>query len=183
MNDKVLTVVLVIILAVVLIPLLVFLYRCLKKDDLIFDGGAFALDSDERKRALMPRSMRSKKEKRKSLLKSMPFFCVAVLVWILVLIDANFLPLAYFYSPMAALMGVFVMRYRKSYYDAKGKKLRNIIDLIGVLYIAFSPVIAFIEGYSSFFTLLYLLVPVIVMNLLIRKLRKCDVIKPEEESK
>ncbi len=184
MNENVLKILgLVLATILVIVIPLVFLLRYLMKNNLIFYGGGFALDPEEGKRALKPRSMRCEEEKRKSLLKSIPFFCVSILFWVLALIDANLLPIVYFYSPLAAFFGVFVMRYRKSYYDAKGKMLRNIIDLIEVSFIAFSPVVVFITGgFNSFVFGAYMLVVLIAVNVLKSKLKKCDVIKPEEDT-
>ena len=132
-------VVLIIVYVIILLPIDLILKKS-GKDGVVSHGRGLALDewayySGKRiNRLLIPRSERSEEEKKRLKYKSIPFFCIAFVLLILAVINVGFFPYdrVYFlyYAMLMFVVGNYVLGYRRSYYDRKGKILRNIMDLM-----------------------------------------------------
>lgn len=142
-------------------------------------GAAFWGRNKEMDHLLIPRSERSEEEKNKLKYKSIPFFCIAFVLLVLAVINVGFFPYdrVYFvyYAMLMFIAGNYVLGYRRSYYNRKGKILRNIVDL---LFFVFLCVFVHLPE-KEYAMVVYLLLYVITL-ILLGRMKKCEVIKPED---
>lgn len=128
----------------------------------------------DRKRVLVPRCKRTKKEKVRKALLSLPFFCIAISLAVISKLELDFMEYdgIYFLFLSVAFFSVaiYVMRYRESYYDKKGEMIRKIHDVVVMLFIMIIPLCIGFLPFVIFLCLKYILDA---------KLKKCEVIKPE----
>ena len=151
-----------------------------------FLGCGFALSGlndasvAERERVLVPQSDVSEEDMRKQKLRSIPFFCAAILFVFLTIVDLGDYPYFPFYAAMMLYFGFFVRRYRRSYYVRKGKILRNITDLLFfVAWSGWSGVNSLIpEDYEYDYVVLGSCLMFFIIALILQSLmRKCEVEK------
>lgn len=143
-------------------------------------GGFDEASEVERKRALVPYSEISEEDKRKQKLRSIPFFCAAILFVVLTIADFGSFPFFSFYAVMMLHLGFLVRRYRRSYYVRKGKILRNIADLlIYVVFLGYTIAVFFIpDDYEYDYVVSGSpLVVYIIVWILQSMMRKCEVEK------
>jgi peptidoglycan/LPS O-acetylase OafA/YrhL len=132
---------------------------------------------------LIPRSERSEEEKNKLKYKSIPFFCIAFVLLVLAVINVGFFPYdrVYFvyYAMLMFIAGNYVLGYRRSYYNRKGKILRNIADLLFFVLAlcVFVPFYGYLDAHE--YTMVFSLLSVITL-ILRGRMKKCEVIKPED---
>ena len=134
----------------------------------------------ERERALVSQSDVSEEDMRKQKLRSIPFFCAAILFVILTIVDLGSFPFFPFYAVVMLYFGFFVRRYRRSYYVRKGKILRNITDLLSfVVILGWTGVVFLIpEDYEYDYVVSgSILMFYIIVWILQSMMRKCEVEK------
>ena len=134
----------------------------------------------ERERALVSQSDVSEEDMRKQKLRSIPFFCAAILFVFLTIVDLGDYPYFPFYAAMMLYFGFFVRRYRRSYYVRKGKILRNIIDLLSfVVILGWTGVVFLVpEDYEYDYVVSgSILMFYIIVWILQSMMRKCEVVK------
>jgi hypothetical protein len=181
----------VLIIVYVIILLIDLILKKSGKDGIVSHGRGVALDgtlaeSKEMDHLLIPRSERSEEEKNKLKYKSIPFFCIAFVLLVLAVINVGFFPYdrVYFvyYAMLMFIAGNYVLGYRRSYYNRKGKILRNIVDLvIFVLYFCvYVPFYDYLHE-KEYAMVAFLLLFLILITLILRgRMKKCEVIKPED---
>ena len=176
-----------IIVYVILLPIDLILKKS-GKDGIVSHGRGVALDgtlaeSKEMDHLLIPRSERSEEEKNKLKYKSIPFFCIAFVLLVLAVINVGFFPYdrVYFvyYAMLMFIAGNYVLGYRRSYYNRKGKILRNIADLLFFVLAlcVFVPFYGYLDAHE--YTMVFSLLSVITL-ILRGRMKKCEVIKPED---
>ena len=174
------------IIGYVIILLIDLILKKSGKDGIVSHGRGVALDgtlaeSKEMDHLLIPRSERSEEEKNKLKYKSIPFFCIAFVLLVLAVINVGFFPYdrVYFvyYVMLMFIAGNYVLGYRRSYYNRKGKILRNIVDLLFFVFLCVFVHLPEKEYAMVAFLLLFL----ILITLILRgRMKKCEVIKPED---
>jgi hypothetical protein len=173
------------IIGYVIILLIDLILKKSGKDGIVSHGRGVALGRNkEMDHLLIPRSERSEEEKNKLKYKSIPFFCIAFVLLVLAVINVGFFPYdrVYFlyYAMLMFIVGNYVLGYRRSYYNRKGKILRNIVDLLLFVlalcvYVPFYDYLQEKEYAMVAFLLLFLI------TLILRgRMKKCEVIKPED---
>jgi hypothetical protein len=172
-----------IIVYVILLPIDLILKKS-GKDGIVSHGRGVALaESKEMDHLLIPRSERSEEEKNKLKYKSIPFFCIAFVLLVLAVINVGFFPYdrVYFvyYAMLMFIAGNYVLGYRRSYYNRKGKILRNIADLLFFVLAlcVFVPFYGYLDAHE--YTMVFSLLSVITL-ILRGRMKKCEVIKPED---
>lgn len=129
----------------------------------------------DRKRVLVPRCKLTKQEKVRKALLSLPFFCIAISLAVISKLELDFMEYhgIYFLFLSVAFFSVaiYVMRYRESYYDKKGEMIRKIRDVVVMLFFMIIPLSIGFLPFVIFLCLKYILDA---------KLKKCEVIKPED---
>lgn len=160
-----------------------------------YEGWAEA--KKERDKKFMPRDRRSKEEKKRLRLYSMPFFAVSLFFFVAFVI--GFLkPETIMFGDYHAILsislaimmfsiGVQVVRWRLSYYDKKGKILRVLTTIFyllcyTLLFYFFIIGIVYDSDEISCLRLVFLILSIISMiafAITKNKLKKCEVIKPE----
>ena len=182
-------VVLIIVYVIILLPIEWILKKS-GKDGIVSHGRGMALDewayySGKRiNRLLILRSERSEEEKKRLKYKSIPFFCIAFVLLVLAVINVGFFPYdrVYFlyYAMLMFIVGNYVLGYRRSYYNRKGKILRNIVDLLFFVFLCvFVPFYDYLQEKEYATMVVYLLLYVINL-ILLGRMKKCEVIKPED---
>lgn len=178
-----------IIVYVILLPIEWILKKS-GKDGILSHGRGMALDEwdyyscKRMNRLLIPRSERSEEEKKRLKYKSIPFFCIAFVLLVLAVINVGFFPYdrVYFlyYAMLMFIVGNYVLGYRRSYYNRKGKILRNIVDLL--LFVVW--VVVYVPFYEVLMDNDYVIGSVFLLAIIALVLRgrmkKCEVIKPED---
>lgn len=178
----------VLIIVYVIILLIDLILKKSGKDGIVSHGRGVALDgtlaeSKEMDHLLIPRSERSEEEKNKLKYKSIPFFCIAFVLLVLAVINVGFFPYdrVYFvyYAMLMFIAGNYVLGYRRSYYNRKGKILRNIADLLFFVLAlcVFVPFYGYLDAHE--YTMVFSLLSVITL-ILRGRMKKCEVIKPED---
>lgn len=127
----------------------------------------------DRKRVLVPRCKRTKKEKVRKALLSLPFFCIAISLAVISNLTRFYGIYFIFLSVAFFSVAIYVMRYRESYYDKKGEMIRKIRDVVVMLFFMIMPLCIgplLLLPFVIFLSLRYILEA---------KLKKCEVIKPE----
>lgn len=182
-------VVLIIVYVIILLPIEWILKKS-EKDGILSHGRGMALDewayySGKRiNRLLILRSERSEEEKKRLKYKSIPFFCIAFVLLVLAVINVGFFPYdrVYFlyYAMLMFIVGNYVLGYRRSYYDIKGKILRNIVDLLlfVVWFVVYVPFYEVLMDNDYVIGSVFLLA--IIALVLRGRMKKCEVIKPED---
>lgn len=152
----------------------------------------------ERDKIFMPRDRRSKEEKKRLRLYSMPFFAVSLFFFVAFVI--GFLkPETIMFGDYHAILsislaimmfsiGVQVVRWRLSYYDKKGKILRVLTTIFylwcyTLLFYSFIIGIVYDSDEISCLRLVFLvsgIISMIAFAITKNKLKKCEVIKPED---
>ena len=168
--------VLIIVYVIILLPIDLILKKS-GKDGIVSHGRGVAFW------AVIPRSERSEEEKNKLKYKSIPFFCIAFVLLVLAVINVGFFPYdrVYFvyYAMLMFIAGNYVLGYRRSYYNRKGKILRNIVDLLSFVFLCvFVPFYDYLQE-KEYATMVLLLLNVINL-ILLGRMKKCEVIKPED---
>ncbi len=159
------------------------------------DGISLSIDDiEKRDKVLMPRDVRSEEEKKRLRLYSIPFFALSLL-FLIAFVIVFLRPELKMFEDYAVLIsfavvmfsiGVFVVRWRPSYYDKKGKTLRVVTSVFYVIYtisqfFTFGFIVISDEISSLRIVFLVLLViSLIVFAITAKKLKKCEVIKPED---
>lgn len=175
-------VVLIIVYVIILLPIEWILKKS-GKDGILSHGRGVALGRNK-EHLLIPRSERSEEEKNKLKYKSIPFFCIAFVLLVLAVINVGFFPYdrVYFvyYAMLMFIAGNYVLGYRRSYYNRKGKILRNIVDLLFFVFLCvFVPFYDYLQEKEYATMVVYLLLYVINL-ILLGRMKKCEVIKPED---
>lgn len=151
----------------------------------------------ERDKIFMPRDRRSKEEKKRLRLYSMPFFAVSLFFFVAFVIGFLKPETIMFGDHPASLsislaiimfsIGVQVVRWRLSYYDKKGKIFRvltTIFYLLCYTLLFYSSIIGIVYDSDeiSCLRLVFFILSIISMiafAITKNKLKKCEVIKPE----
>ncbi len=151
----------------------------------------------ERDKIFMPRDGRSKEEKKRLRLYSMPFFAVSLFFFVAFVIGFLKPETIMFGDHPASLsislaiimfsIGVQVVRWRLSYYDKKGKIFRVLTTIFyllcyTLLFYSFIIGIVYDSDEISCLRLVFLILSIISMiafAITKNKLKKCEVIKPE----
>lgn len=164
------------------------------------DAGYFET-IEERDKILMPRDGRSEEEKKRLRLYSIPFFAVSLFFFVAFVIgllkpevrifgDNTYANHALFFISLAIWvfsMGVSVLRWRRSCYDERGKMLRvlnyvfyelEFISICGYSVIGICDDSGEVKGLQLVFFILYI-ISTIAWIITVKKLKKCEVIKPE----
>ena len=85
-----------------------------------------------------------------------------------------------YYAMLMFIAGNYVLGYRRSYYNRKGKILRNIVDLLFFVFLCvFVPFYDYLQEKEYATMVVYLLLYVINL-ILLGRMKKCEVIKPED---
>lgn len=152
----------------------------------------------ERDKIFMPRDRRSKEEKKRLRLYSIPFFAVSLFFFVAFVI--GFLkPETIMFGDYHAILsislaiimfsiGVQVVRWRLSYYDKKGKIFRVLTTIFyllcyTLLFYSFIIGIVYDSDEISCLRLVFLvsgIISMIAFAITKNKLNKCEVIKPED---
>lgn len=188
MKDNILIIIIVAVFATFVFGGLICLLIMGVKDGVIFHGGGTAIKAEDREKVLVPRSKITEKERKRSRLRSLPFFIVTILMIVLTIADVgNFhynRALYIYYAIVMLPFGIYALIYRRSYYDRKGKILRNVIDLLYLILLLILPVVTpLIDSVVPFnsSSMLCLIVFLSIVAILRNRLRKCEIIKPEED--
>ncbi len=178
-------VILIIVYVIILLPIDLILKKS-GKDGIVSHGRGVAFwgRNKEMDHLLIPRSERSEEEKNKLKYKSIPFFCIAFVLLVLAVVNVGFFPYdrVYFvyYAMLMFIAGNYVLGYRRSYYNRKGKILRNIVDLLFFVFLCvFVPFYDYLQEKEYATMVVYLLLYVINL-ILLGRMKKCEVIKPED---
>lgn len=167
---------------------LIFVYYSISFHDGVGFSSNSVKNEEIKQRVLMPRESRTIEEKTRLVKIAVPFFCVAFVLLCMIVIylinntlDGDFLIYAIVAIINCVSLGIYIMRYRRSYFVMKGKIIRNIMDgswwlLWGICMI----LIALGVDENGFWVLLSIIAFIFNLVILRAILKNCEIVRPDD---